>query len=217
MKIDSKYKPSLNLISLVTNTSTPAHSAAKRSSDEKTPKCAVPLLIRRKQSNGSVPITHSIFVCCFNVGQNLSAFLYLPRASTKHKRTGQEVQIKSKDEKKKSINFKIKAQKPNCSLVSMNREFSSLLFLFSFFSFLCSRKINLNIEKVFYNIKQILIHVCANIHSKSSPHFILFLSSLLFKLSFSSCDGNNSQNENPQQNIERQKKENSKNVENSSH
>lgn len=92
-KIENKnceHKLSSKRISLVINTSTSAHSAVIRSSDEKTPKCAAPLCIRRKQSNRSNPTTHSIFDFFDKIGQNLSAFLYVPRASTKHSRTEKE-------------------------------------------------------------------------------------------------------------------------------
>lgn len=68
-------------------TSTPAHLAATKSSDEKTPKWADPLWIRRRQSKRSIPITHSTLDVCSRIGQNLVAFLYVPRPSTMHTRT----------------------------------------------------------------------------------------------------------------------------------
>lgn len=62
--------PLLKRISLVTNTSTPAHWAATRSSDENTPKCADPLCIRLRQSRRSRPMTHSMLeFCCSKIGQ----------------------------------------------------------------------------------------------------------------------------------------------------
>lgn len=86
MKISNDL-PSLNRISLVTKTSISAHFAAIKSSGENTPKCAVPLLMRRKQSKRSDPMTHSIFDFASRIGQFLGAFLYVPRDSTKQTRT----------------------------------------------------------------------------------------------------------------------------------
>lgn len=65
-------------------TSIPANRAATKSSDEKTPKCADPLWIRRRQSNRSIPITHSKLEVCSRIGQNFTVFLYAPRPSTMH-------------------------------------------------------------------------------------------------------------------------------------
>lgn len=82
----------LKRISFVTRTSTPAHLAAMRSSAEKTPKCADPLLIRRTQSKRSTPMTHSMLEVSSRIGQYLWDLLNDPRPSKMQTRTGKTIE-----------------------------------------------------------------------------------------------------------------------------